>query len=41
MGLIYSPHVSSGRLPTEKGLGLYVDNLLAFQSVIMKMTSCS
>ena len=32
MGLIYSPHVSSGRLPTEKGLRLYVDNLLAFQN---------
>ena len=33
MGLIYSPHVSSGRLPTEKGLRLYVDNLLAFQTI--------
>ena len=33
MGLIYSPHVSSGRLPTEKGLRLYVDNLLAFQTL--------
>ena len=33
MGLIYSPHVSSGRLPTEKGLRLYVDNLLAFQTM--------
>ena len=33
MGLIYSPHVSSGRLPTEKGLRLYVDNLLAFQNI--------
>ena len=32
MDLIYSPHVSSGRLPTEKGLRLYVDNLLAFQN---------
>ncbi len=33
MGLIYSPHVSSGRLPTEKGLRLYVDNLLAFRTI--------
>jgi heat-inducible transcriptional repressor len=33
MGLIYSPHVSSGRLPTEKGLRLYVDNLLSFQTI--------
>jgi heat shock gene repressor HrcA len=33
MGLIYSPHVSSGRLPTEKGLRMYVDNLLAFQTI--------
>ena len=33
MDLIYSPHVSSGRLPTEKGLRLYVDNLLAFQTI--------
>ena len=33
MGLIYSPHVSSGRLPTEKGLRLYVDNLLSFQNI--------
>ncbi len=33
MGLIYSPHVSSGRLPTEKGLRLYVDNLLAYQTI--------
>ena len=36
MGLIYSPHVSSGRLPTEKGLRLYVDNLLAFQTIYNK-----
>ena len=32
LGLIYSPHVSSGRLPTEKGLRLYVDNLLGVQT---------
>ncbi|MAC62109.1 MAG: heat-inducible transcriptional repressor HrcA [SAR116 cluster bacterium] len=32
LGLIYSPHVSSGRLPTEKGLRLYVDNLLGIQT---------
>ena len=32
MGLIYSPHISSGRLPTEKGLRLYVDNLMGIQT---------
>ena len=26
MGLLFSPHVSSGRLPTERGLRLYVNN---------------
>lgn len=27
-GLLYSPHTSAGRLPTEKGLRLFVDGLL-------------
>ena len=31
MGLLYSPHVSSGRLPTERGLRLYVNNLLGVE----------
>lgn len=28
LGLIYSPHTSAGRLPTESGLRLFVDGLL-------------
>ena len=28
VGLLYSPHTSAGRLPTEKGLRLFVDGLL-------------
>lgn len=28
LGLLYSPHVSAGRLPTETGLRLFVDGLL-------------
>ena len=28
MGLLYSPHTSAGRLPTEAGLRLFVDGLL-------------
>ena len=27
-GLLYSPHVSAGRLPTEAGLRMFVDGLL-------------
>ena len=27
-GLLYSPHTSAGRLPTESGLRLFVDGLL-------------
>lgn len=27
-GLLYAPHVSAGRLPTERGLRLYVDGLM-------------
>ncbi len=29
-GLLYSPHVSSGRLPTDKGMRFFVDGLLEF-----------
>ena len=29
-GLLFSPHTSAGRLPTEKGLRLFVDGLLQF-----------
>ena len=28
MGLIYSPHASAGRLPTEMGLRFYIDSLM-------------
>src|SRR6476619_4268825 len=28
VGLIYAPHTSAGRLPTETGLRLFVDGLL-------------
>ena len=30
LGLIYAPHVSAGRLPTEQGLRYFVDGLLEF-----------
>ncbi len=29
-GLLYAPHTSAGRLPTERGLRLFVDGLLLF-----------
>jgi len=29
-GLLYAPHTSAGRLPTDKGLRLFVDGLLEF-----------
>src|SRR5215813_9302430 len=28
MGLLYAPHTSAGRIPTERGLRLFVDGLL-------------
>ena len=30
LGLIYAPHTSAGRLPTQRGLRFYVDALLEF-----------
>jgi heat-inducible transcriptional repressor len=30
LGLVYAPHISAGRLPTELGLRLFVDSLLEF-----------
>lgn len=33
MGLITSPHTSSGRIPTPKGYRFFVDSLLKFKSV--------
>ncbi|MDP9097007.1 MAG: heat-inducible transcriptional repressor HrcA [Pseudomonadota bacterium] len=32
-GLLFAPHTSAGRLPTERGLRLFVDGLLQFGSV--------
>src|SRR5579875_605401 len=32
-GLLYAPHTSAGRLPTERGLRLFVDGLLQFGEV--------
>ena len=29
-GLLYAPHTSSGRLPTDKGMRFFVDGLLEF-----------
>ena len=28
LGLVYAPHISAGRLPTQKGLRLFVDAFL-------------
>jgi heat-inducible transcriptional repressor len=33
MGLLYQPHTSAGRIPTEKGLRLYVETLLDRQEL--------
>ena len=33
LGLLYAPHTSAGRLPTEEGLRLFVDGLLEIQSL--------
>src|SRR5580765_7219668 len=30
LGLIYAPHASAGRMPTQQGLRLFVDALLEF-----------
>jgi heat-inducible transcriptional repressor len=35
-GLVYSPHTSAGRLPTEAGLRLFVDGLLEFGADLSK-----
>ena len=29
-GLLYAPHVSAGRLPTDRGIRFFVDGLLEF-----------
>lgn len=33
LGLIYAPHISAGRLPTEQGLRLFVDSILEIGDV--------
>lgn len=33
LGLVYAPHVSAGRLPTERGLRLFVDSVLEIGDV--------
>ncbi len=33
LGLIYSPHVSAGRIPTQSGLRLFVDGLLEMANI--------
>lgn len=33
IGLIYAPHISAGRLPTEQGLRLFVDSILEIGDV--------
>ncbi|MBE9568226.1 MAG: heat-inducible transcription repressor HrcA [Proteobacteria bacterium] len=38
-GLVVSPHTSAGRIPTEQGLRLFVDNLLEVQPVEDKLIS--
>ena len=32
MGLLYQPHTSAGRIPTERGLRFYLDSLVRFKS---------
>src|SRR5271166_6559134 len=32
-GLLFAPHTSAGRLPTERGLRLFVDGLLQFGEI--------
>jgi heat-inducible transcriptional repressor len=33
LGLVYAPHISAGRLPTEQGLRLFVDSILEIGDV--------
>ena len=35
-GLLFAPHTSAGRLPTERGLRLFVDGLLQFGSLAVE-----
>ena len=38
-GLVVAPHTSSGRIPTEQGLRLFVDSLLEVQPIEEKLVS--
>lgn len=38
-GLVVAPHTSAGRIPTERGLRLFVDNLLEVQPIEEKLVS--
>ena len=44
LGLLDSPHVSSGRIPTQQGLRLFVDTLLSDRNLskesITRMKKC-
>ena len=33
LGLLYQPHISAGRIPTEKGFRFYVDSILNFHEL--------
>ena len=33
MGLLYQPHTSAGRIPTERGLRFYLDSLVRFRAI--------
>lgn len=33
MGLLYQPHTSAGRIPTERGLRFYLDSLVRFKAL--------
>ncbi len=39
MGLIVQPHTSAGRVPTDKGYRLYVDNLLSNEETALATTA--
>ena len=36
-GLLYAPHRSAGRMPTEKGMRFFVDGLLEFGRISKKL----
>ena len=39
-GLLFAPHTSAGRIPTETGLRLFVDGLMEFNPDILKRNAC-